>query len=205
VLFTIAEDLRKMQVNTNVAEGDVGRLQTGMEAYFSVDAFPGQVFRGKISTIRNAAQTLQNVVTYDAVIDVDNSDLRLRPGMTANVTIVYDQRDNALSVTNAALRFRPPPMLSASAPAAAEAPAAPGRRGKKDKGDASSEDRTVWVLRGSVPEQVSIKTGLSDGTVTEVVSGAVKEGDPLVIDATVNATAAAPATTSPATPGRRIF
>jgi HlyD family secretion protein len=82
-LFTIAQDLTKMQVDTNVAEGDVGRLEVGMKTYFSVDSFPGQRFLGKIRQIRNAASTVQNVVTYDAVIDVDNTDLRLRPGMTA--------------------------------------------------------------------------------------------------------------------------
>jgi HlyD family secretion protein len=105
VLFTIAEDLRTMQVHTSVAEGDVGRLQQAMDATFTVDAFPGQTFKGKVGQIRNAPQTVQNVVTYDAVIDVDNADLRLRPGMTATVTIVYAERDEALVVANSALRF----------------------------------------------------------------------------------------------------
>jgi len=114
-LFTIAQDLTKMQVDTNVAEGDVGRLEVGMKAYFTVDSFPGQRFPGKIRQIRNAATTLQNVVTYDAVIDVDNKDLRLRPGMTANVVVVYAERPKVLAVANAALRFRPPPSLAGSA------------------------------------------------------------------------------------------
>jgi HlyD family secretion protein len=113
-LFTIAQDLTKMQVDTNVAEGDVGRLQVDMKTYFTVDSFPGQRFRGTIREIRNAATAVQNVVTYDAVIDVDNTDLRLRPGMTANVTIIYDERRDALAVPNAALRFRPPPALAGS-------------------------------------------------------------------------------------------
>jgi HlyD family secretion protein len=112
-LFTIAEDLHKMQVNTNIAEGDVGRLEVGMDATFTVDAFPGRTFKGKISQIRNAATTLQNVVTYDAVIDVVNDDLKLRPGMTANTTVIYAEKDDALSVSNAALRFRPPPEMTA--------------------------------------------------------------------------------------------
>src|SRR5271169_5532959 len=107
-LFTIAQDLTKMQVDTNVAEGDVGRLEVGMKTFFTVDSFPGQRFLGKIRQIRNSATTVQNVVTYDAVIDVDNSDLKLRPGMTANVTVIYAQRDNVLSIPNAALRYRPP-------------------------------------------------------------------------------------------------
>src|SRR5271170_1432998 len=110
-LFTIAQDLTKMQVDTNVAEGDVGRLDVGMKTFFTVDSFPGQRFLGTIRQIRNAATTVQNVVTYDAVIDVDNADLRLRPGMTANVTVVYAERRDVLAIANAALRFRGPAAL----------------------------------------------------------------------------------------------
>ncbi len=188
VLFTIAEDLRKMQVNTNVAEGDVGRLTPGMAAYFTVDAFPGQRFNGKISQIRNAAQTVQNVVTYDAVVGVDNSDLRLRPGMTANVTIIYDSRDQVLAVPNAAMRFKPPPAMLGSAGAGASASAAPtgsgAGRGRMARGEKEPDTRAVWVLEGDKARSASIKLGLSDGTVTEVVSGDVKEGDLVVTDAT---------------------
>ena len=89
VLFIIAEDLRKMQVDTSVAEADVSKLREGMQATFTVDAFPGQPFKGSVRQIRNAATTVQNVVTYDAVIDVDNSDLKLRPGMTATIAFVF--------------------------------------------------------------------------------------------------------------------
>src|SRR5450432_2608787 len=125
ILFTIAEDLTKMQVNTNVSEGDVGRLEAGMPAYFTVDAYPGERFKGKISQIRNAATTVSNVVTYDAVIDVDNVDLRLRPGMTANATVTFADKKDVLAVPNAALRFKPPP--EANVPKAA-ASATGGRR-----------------------------------------------------------------------------
>ncbi|MFT3769354.1 MAG: efflux RND transporter periplasmic adaptor subunit [Minicystis sp.] len=118
VLFTIAEDLRKMQVDTNVTEGDVGKLRAGMAASFLVDAYPNERFRGTIQQIRNAPQTVQNVVTYDAVIDVENEELKLKPGMTANVTIVYDRREGVLRVPNAALRFRPPPALASALPSA---------------------------------------------------------------------------------------
>ncbi|HXX65919.1 MAG TPA: efflux RND transporter periplasmic adaptor subunit [Polyangiaceae bacterium] len=135
-LFTIAEDLRKMQVNTNVSEGDVGRVEEGMAATFTVDAFPGQRFRGRVSQIRNAATTVQNVVTYDAVIDVDNSDLRLRPGMTANVTIVYADHRDVLAVPNAALRFRPPPEANVLARTRA-----PGDRRHGDEGPESGVAR----------------------------------------------------------------
>jgi HlyD family secretion protein len=110
-LFVIAKDLREMQVDTSVAEADVGRLSPAMAATFTVDAFPGERFRGRVRQIRNAPQTVQNVVTYDAVIDVENPDLKLRPGMTANVTFVTAQKDDVLRVPNAAMRFRPAPEI----------------------------------------------------------------------------------------------
>jgi HlyD family secretion protein len=206
VLFTIAEDLRKMQVNTNVAEADVGRLQPDMPAFFTVDAFPGQRFRGRISQIRNAAQTLQNVVTYDAVIDVDNADLKLRPGMTANVTVTYAERDGVL-------RFRPPPEMP-GAPPVQERKRGPGmasgggsraRDGGAGAGDApASDERTVWLQNGPGAEPATVHVGLSDGTYTEVLSGGVKEGDLVITDATVaGKSAATPSATSPSM--RRMF
>lgn len=106
-LFTIAEDLSRMQINTAVAEGDVGALREGMKATFTVDAFPGKTFEGVVRQVRNAPTTNQGVVTYDAVIDVENPDLSLRPGMTANVTFVLEKVDNAIKIPNAALRFKP--------------------------------------------------------------------------------------------------
>jgi HlyD family secretion protein len=200
VLFTIAEDLKKMQLHTSVAEGDVGRLEPGMDAWFTVDAFPGQRFKGKISQIRNAAQTVQNVVTYNAIIDIENEDLKLRPGMTATTTIVYAERHGVLAVPNAALRFKPPSEV-ASAIASAPTPVAtlsvtsagkeiatglassarpPMRRGPP--GDPS--ERTVYVLRDGRPEPVTIETGLTDGTVTEVIRG-LSEGDQVILEANV--------------------
>ena len=107
VIFTIAQDLRKMEVHTNVAESDIGRLKPGMRVSFTVDAYPGEPFRGSIRDIRNAPQVVQNVVTYDAVIDVANDDLKLKPGMTATVSIVTDRRRDVMAVPNTALRFRP--------------------------------------------------------------------------------------------------
>jgi HlyD family secretion protein len=191
ILFTIAEDLRKMQVHTSVAEGDVGRLNQGMDVTFTVDAFPGQRFKGKVGQIRNAAQTVQNVVTYDAVIDVDNSDLRLRPGMTATVTIVYAERPDVVAVPNAALRFKPPAEAVTSATATiASASASPsGKRSRPPRDGASTDEagatRTVYVLRAGKPEPITIKSGLSDGTLSEVMSGELKEGDAVIVDATV--------------------
>ncbi|MFN7975215.1 MAG: efflux RND transporter periplasmic adaptor subunit [Acidobacteriota bacterium] len=107
-LFTIAEDLARMQVDTNVAESDIGKIAPDMEASFTVDAYPGDKFGGRVRQVRNAPITSQNVVTYDAVIDVGNRDLKLRPGMTANVTFVWARRENALLVPNGAMRFHPP-------------------------------------------------------------------------------------------------
>jgi HlyD family secretion protein len=136
-LFTIGQDLRKMQVNTNVAEGDVGRLEQGMPVTFTVDAYPGEKFKGQLSQIRNAATTVSNVVTYDALIDVDNNDLKLRPGMTANATIISAEQDNVIAVPNAALRFKP---ADGTVTADSSAPAGSGsgkRRGGGGAGDGS--------------------------------------------------------------------
>jgi HlyD family secretion protein len=191
ILFTIAQDLTKMQVDTNVSEGDVGRLQVGMKTYFTVDSFPGQRFNGTIRQIRNSATTVQNVVTYDAVIDVDNQDLRLRPGMTANVTIVYAERREALAISNAALRFRPPPSMGGGGEKGSGSGSGGGRRargdwaGKGDKGDKADPDapeaKTVWVLKGGAAAQAHIHAGLTDGTYTEVVDG-LDEGDDVIVD-----------------------
>ena len=202
-LFTIAQDLTKMQVDTNVAEGDVGRLQVGMPTYFTVDSFPGQRFRGKIRDIRNAATTVQNVVTYDAVIDVDNTDLRLRPGMTANVTVIYAERQGVLAVPNAALRFHLPSTSAAASPSGSGSGRPRGHRGPP--GDEPAESRTVYVLRGGEPESATLHTGLTDGTQTEVLDGDLKEGDPVVVD-TSGSDAPAPAPTGSGPPQmRRLF
>jgi HlyD family secretion protein len=205
VLFTIAQDLTKMQVDTNVAEGDVGRLEVGMKTYFTVDSFPGQRFPGKIRQIRNSATAIQSVVTYDAVIDVDNTDLRLRPGMTANVTVVYAERQKALAVSNPSLRFRPPSSLSGSTSAASSpGPRGPGRGGGGAAPTDAPEARTIWVMRAGSPQAVAVHTGLTDGSVTEIVDGDLKEGDQVVVDATTqDAAPAAASGTSPAM--RRLF
>jgi len=183
-LFVIAEDLAKMQVDTSVAEADVGRLRAGMAATFTVDAYPSETFQGTVRQIRNAPQTVQNVVTYDAVIDVDNSALKLKPGMTANVTFVYAQKDDVLRVPNAALRFRPPPDLTAFSNQAR-----PGGHANADgkppapKAVETPDQRTVWVVREQKPTRARIKIGISDGAFTEVVEGGLEAGDAVVTDA----------------------
>jgi HlyD family secretion protein len=190
VLFTIAEDLKKMQVDTSVAEADVGKLIPGMATTFTVDAFPGDRFKGLVRQIRNAATMVQNVVTYDAVIDVENqpmtgsSDFKLRPGMTANVTFIYARSNDALRVPNAALRFRMPgtggPGVAAGG---SPMPVVPGGAGDR---------RTVWVLRASQPVPVPIQTGITDGTLTEVVQGELHEGDDILIEASSEPTGQSP-------------
>ncbi|MEK6806949.1 MAG: efflux RND transporter periplasmic adaptor subunit [Pseudomonadota bacterium] len=171
-LFTIAEDLRKMQVHTSVAESDVGKLTEGMEASFTVDAYPSERFRGAVSQVRNAPQILQNVVTYDAVIDVDNADLRLKPGMTANVNFVYAKRDDALLAPNAALRFRPPADLMKT-----------GGTPAPKRGDGPANARTLWVLRETQPVPVQVEVGVSDGSQTEITGGELQAGDSLITEA----------------------
>lgn len=280
VLFTIANDLAKMQITAAVAEADVGSVNAGQQVTFTVDAFPNRTFRGDVVQVRNAPKTANNVVTYDTIINVNNPDLKLRPGMTANVSIIVARRDGVLRVPNSALRLRvpegvavkrdePAPAKSGSAvkadaadakstaaaaapaPATANGDAPGGRRGGGMMGNLSPDQRqkmreimaevgvdfragpptpeqreqlrklmaerglpvpestgaprpgevvvtprTVYKLVGTAPQQqleaITIKTGITDGTVTEAVEG-VQEGDVLVTSVTVpNAGAARP-------------
>ena len=176
-LFVIAQDLRRMQVDTNVSEADVGRLFAGMTATFTVDAFPQHVFTGKLRQIRNASQTTQNVVTYDAVIDVANPDLLLRPGMTANTSFVAAQKENVVRLRNAGLRFEPDAQLLK-------------RIGVTDSlQSVSSQDpnrKKVWLLRDGKPVPVTVSTGVTDGTWSELVQGEVQPGDLLITDMSLN-------------------
>lgn len=188
-LFTIAEDMRRMQVDTSVAEADVGRLQPGMKAYFTVDAFPSERFQGTIRQIRNAPTTVQNVVTYDAVIDVANDKLELKPGMTANVTVIYAENQDALRVPNAALRFRLPPTATKGATSGSARPhnrgqggagAHAGQGGHGAGAVATPNQKTVYVLRAGEATPVQIQVGITDGTHTEVTGGGLEEGDALI-------------------------
>ncbi len=183
-LFQIAQDLTKMQVDTNVSEADVGRLQVGQPATFTVDAYPGEVFRGQVSQIRQAPINVQNVVTYDAVISVSNPDLKLFPGMTANVKIRVERHTGVLRVPNAALRFRPVAAVVTRASTGLSKQG--GRRGQVP-------EATVWVLGpGGKPVSVQVKTGLSDGNYTEITGGDLKEGEQVLV-ADLSGNAAAPA------------
>ncbi len=168
VIFTIANDLTKMQIDANVAEADVGAVTIDQNVNFSVDAFPNRTFRGKVVQVRNAPITVQNVVTYDTVIGVRNADLKLKPGMTANVSIIIAHKDDVLKISSAALRYRP-----ANAPTPERSASSQNRGGAGGSRLAAPRvtDRTVYVLRSGKAEPVQIKTGISDGTSTEVLEG----------------------------------
>jgi HlyD family secretion protein len=159
-LFLIATDLNHMEVDTNVSEGDIGDVRVGDRAEFTVEAFPSHLFHGIVAQVRQAPQTVQNVVTYDVVVTVDNQQLLLKPGMTATVRIITAERDNVLRVPNQALRFTP-------AGVAAETVAAAG-------------NARLWILKDGRPRSVAVKTGLANDTYTEVVSGKIKVGDPVI-------------------------
>lgn len=188
-LFAIAEDLRKMQVDASVSEADVGRLTPGMEATFTVDAFPGERFRGTVRQIRNAPQTQQNVVTYAAIIAVQNPELKLRPGMTASVAFVHAERRDALRIRNAALRFRPSPELiqkMLGAPQGGDdgkAHARAGTAADKAKNTDDPSHKAIWALRSGKPVRITIQAGVSDGTLTEVLDGPLREGDSVITEA----------------------
>ena len=159
-LFLIATDLAKMEVDANVSESDIGGIKPGNKATFTVDAYAKRTFEGTVSQVRQSPQTVQNVVTYDIVISVNNSDLTLMPGMTAASRIVIDQRNDVIRVPNQALRYVPR-----------------GLAGATQSGQAQ-----IWVLRDGKPVSISVVAGLDDDNFTEVASGDVKPGD-LVITA----------------------
>ena len=159
-LFLIATNLAKMQVDANVSESDIGGVKLGNKATFTVDAYPKRTFEGKVSQVRQSPQNVQNVVTYDIVISVDNTDLTLMPGMTAASRIVIDQRNDVIRVPNQSLRYVP----------------------KGLAGAAQSGQSQVWVMRDGEPAPIPVVAGLDDDSFTEIVSGNVKPGD-LVITA----------------------
>jgi len=165
-LFTIAQDLTKMQIDANVDESDIGRINVGQEVEFNVDAYPDTTFKGSVAQVRNAPISVQNVVTYDVVIRVSNEELRLKPGMTANVTIVLSVKKDVLKVPNAALRFRP-----------AEREKGTGGKTSGKKGQA------VWIVENDKPKRVGITAGGNDGNFTEIVSGEIREGQEVIIEA----------------------
>ena len=205
IIFAIANDLTKMQIDANVAEADVGVVKIDQNVDFTVDAFPMQTFHGKVVQVRNAPITVQNVVTYDTVIGVSNPDLKLKPGMTANVSIIIAHKDNVLQIKNAALRYRPPDATPVQTKQSVPSRGA-RRGGAADTGARARAERTVYVLSkfASRPQPAQIKTGISDGIVTEVVEG-LKEGDRVVTAELTSTTAAPSPPTNPFGGGPRRF
>jgi HlyD family secretion protein len=205
VIFTIANDLAKMQIDANVAEADVGGVAIDQDVEFTVDAFPSQTFHGKVVQVRNAPITVQNVVTYDTVIGVSNPESKLKPGMTANVSIVSAHKDDTLKVANSALRFRMPD--DTSAPAQKRDPST-SRRPPGDKSSTRERrvERSVYVLApsSSKPAKVTIKTGISDGVTTEIVEG-LKEGDRVVTGMSESGAPSTTPATNPFGSGPRRF
>lgn len=199
-LFTIAEDLSKMQVLANVDEADIGFVRVGAVAQFTVDSYRNRRFVAKVAQVRNAPQTVQNVVTYVVVLEVDNSEQLLKPGMTANVRLEVARRQDALLIPSAALRFKPRLDRAAGASGGGEGWRGRngGRGGEGDKAGKREDDKaggkregggseraqraTVWVPEGESLHPVFISTGITDGTVTEVVSG-LEEGQTIVVEA----------------------
>ena len=221
-IFIIAKNLAEMQVDTAIDEADVGRLSEGLSGNFTVDAFPGRIFKSKITQIRKAPTTIQNVVTYTVILSADNPDLKLLPGMTANVKIVIDKREKVLKVPNAALRFRMPaagdvPLNTApSGAAAATGAARKGAGGSGNRGGVPTI-RRIWLLEDeglrSKAVQRMIKTGLSDGNFTEILPDdepklpPLKVGDEVIIGIqSADGKSSGAASSSPSRPaGPRMF
>ena len=169
-LFLIATDLTKMQVDTNVSESDIGGVKAGGDATFTVEAFPDRTFRGTVTQVRQAPQTVQNVVTYDVVVSAPNSDDALKPGMTATVRLVTDKRDNVLRVPDQALRYAPGGVAGTS-----------GAEAAQPVGDNRSNEASVWVLRQGRPVRVPVTIGLDDDTNAEIVKGPLQPGDQVIV------------------------
>ncbi|MEK6336017.1 MAG: efflux RND transporter periplasmic adaptor subunit [Acidobacteriota bacterium] len=212
-LFTIANDLTQMQVIANIDQADIGLVEQAKSVKFTVDAFPGKDFDGKIEQMRLNPQNVQNVVTYNVVIDVNNPEQKLKPGMTANLTITIDERNNVLKVPNAALRFVPQDATrertgggnangqgrrrqstdSANASANANASPSPGNGGESRFAPSTApvlagQTRLVWVLGADgKPQGRRIKIGLTDGASTELVEGNLKEGEMVITGQTISA------------------
>lgn len=160
-LFNIAQDLTKMQIDTSVSEADIGKVKFSQPVEFTVDAYPDVIFKGAVFEIRNAPIIVQNVVTYDVVVKVDNGELKLKPGMTANVSLIIASKRNVLRISNAALRFSPADLK---------------------KGGGGDNSVGAWILENEKPKRIKIVTGITDGSFTELMSGDLKEGGEVITD-----------------------
>ncbi len=187
VLFTIAQDLSRMELQVAVDEADVGQVREGQEATFNVDAYPNRRYPARIERVGYGSQTTDGVVSYKTILAVDNADLSLRPGMTATAAIITARRSDALLIPNGALRFTPPSQETTNAPSrgivASLIPRAPVQPPRKRTATPTTPERQVWVLRDGQPVEVGITIGVSDGNMTEVVGGALEAGTPVIVDA----------------------
>ncbi|HEX9455340.1 MAG TPA: efflux RND transporter periplasmic adaptor subunit [Candidatus Binatia bacterium] len=202
-LFTIANDLAKMEVHTSVDEADVGNVSEGQEVSFTVDAFPARRFRGKVLQVRNAPTTVQNVVTYDAVVRIDNKEMLLKPGMTANVQFLVSEKEDVLTVPNMALRFKPPEEKNEVQDLLRQeqgraAPQLGARRTSRSGagGNAGGQGRRVrqvkiYLLKDGKAQPVDVQLGITDGSKTEVVAGKLSENDPVILSMSSSAAAQA--------------
>jgi len=221
-LFNIANDLSKMQIDANVAEADVGVVTIDQKVDFTVDAFPMQTFHGKVVQVRNAPITVQNVVTYNVVIDVDNPEQKLKPGMTANLTVTIDERNNVLKVANAALRFTPQDANNQrtgggngnsqgrrqqGANGAADGSGKSGNGGEVQFARPTDpvlagQTRAIWVMgQDGKPQRRRVKIGLTDGASTEIVEGNLVEGEMVITGQTLSSSAAKSNSNQTAAPG----
>ena len=191
-LFTIANDLAKMEVHTNVDEADVGNVTEGQEVTFTVDAFPARRFKGHVHQVRNAPTVVQNVVTYDAVVRIDNKELLLKPGMTANVQFLVNRREDVLTIPNMAIRFKPPDQKSEAQELLRQeqsraAPTVGARKTSRSPGGAGGGGGrggrriSIYLLRSGKAEPVEVQLGITDGSKTEVREGELRENDPVII------------------------
>ena len=189
VLFILAEDLAQMELHVGVDEADVGQVKEGQDASFTVDAYPDRIFPARITEVRYAPQTEEGVVTYETLLSADNSDLSLRPGMTATADIIVKKVENAIIVPNAALRFTPPEQEKQDSKQSRGLvgtllPRRPMRSSSKKQPDTPthSSKKHVWMLRDGVPVVIPVTVGTTDGSMTEVVAGDIKPGMSLLVD-----------------------
>lgn len=184
-LFTIAQDLTKMQIEVSVDEADISRVKLHQNANFTVDSYPEQTFLGKVVQIRSAPVITQNVVTYVVVVNVDNSDLKLMPGMTANVSVEVARKDDVLKLPPAALRFKPSVKVEAASAQERGDGGTSGRNASDGAKDSRAKGRDkgqrVYLLRDGKPVAVQVKTGIANQSSIELVEGPLKEGDQVIV------------------------
>jgi HlyD family secretion protein len=200
-LFTIANDLTKMEVHTNVDEADIGNISEGQDVTFTVDAHAQRRFRGKVHQVRNAPQIIQNVVTYNSVVRINNKELLLKPGMTANVQFLVAQKEDALTIPNIALRFRPPEEKNEAQDLLRQeqgrtAPRVGQRQTRRAGGGGGGGEARrvrqvkVYTVKDGKAQPVDVQVGITDGSRTEIIAG-LNENDPVVIGMSSGATAQA--------------